>query len=355
MNWSTIDLRRVDEVAELGLPQHERLRRLHRVAVLEAQAGDLAQRRVVQLHRRERAGQRLDRRHALAGLGVVQHEVALGERAALDVLAGQAHRRALGQQRRVGEALGLRPVDAALGADGLAPALELLDELGVHGEAVGDRQQLLVERLQALGRDRGLDLRRGRAVELVAARRLLGVGRGQLLLELAVARGEAVPDLLRDRVGLLLGEHPALDELAGVDLADGDLLLDLGRHLGLRVRGLVGLVVAVAAVADQVDHDVVAELLAEREREPHGGDAGRHVVGVDVDDRDVEALREVRGPARGARVVGVRREADLVVLDQVQRAADGVAVERLQVEGLRHDALAREGRVAVQDDRDRRR
>ena len=97
----------------------------------------------------------------------------------------------------------------------------------------------------------------------------------------------------------------------------------------------------------------MAELLAEREREPHRGDAGGDVVGVDVEDRDVEALREVRGPARRARVVRVGGEADLVVGDQVQRAADRVAVERLQVERLRDDALAREGRVAVQDDRHR--
>ena len=68
MNWSMITCARVDEVAELRLPQHERLRRLHRVAVLEAEAGDLRQRRVVQLHRRQRARQVLDRRDALAGL-----------------------------------------------------------------------------------------------------------------------------------------------------------------------------------------------------------------------------------------------------------------------------------------------
>ena len=43
--------------------------------------------------------------------------------------------------------------------------------------------------------------------------------------------------------------------------------LDLGRHLRLRVGGLVGLVVAEAAVADQVDQHVVPELLAKRERE----------------------------------------------------------------------------------------
>ena len=134
----------------------------------------------------------------------------------------------------------------------------------------------------------------------------------------------------------------------------GVLALILRRHLGLRVGGLVGLVVAPAAVADQVDQDVVAELVAVGEGEPDGGDAGGDVVGVDVDDRDVEALGEVGRPAGGARLVRIGREADLVVLDQVDRAADRVAVEALEVQRLRHDALAGEGGVAVQDDRHRR-
>ncbi len=128
--------------------------------------------------------------------------------------------------------------------------------------------------------------------------------------------------------------------------------LDLCVHLGLGVGGLVGLVVAEAAVADQVDQDVVAELLAEREGEADGADAGGDVVGVDVDDRDVEALREVRGPARGAGVVGVGGEADLVVGDEVDGAADLVAVERLQVERLGDDPLGGERGVAVDRDRD---
>ena len=98
----------------------------------------------------------------------------------------------------------------------------------------------------------------------------------------------------------------------------------------------------------------MAELLAEGEREPHGADAGGHVVGVDVDDRHVEALRQIRGPARRARVVGVGREADLVVGDQVHGAADLVAVERLQVERLRHDPLGGNDGVAVDHDRHRR-
>ena len=47
MNWSMIDLCAVREVAELRLPDHERVRRGDRVAVLEAQAGVLGERRVV--------------------------------------------------------------------------------------------------------------------------------------------------------------------------------------------------------------------------------------------------------------------------------------------------------------------
>src|SRR5581483_9792884 len=47
------------------------------------------------------------------------------------------------------------------------------------------------------------------------------------------------------------------------------------------------------------------------------------------------------------------READLVVRDQMQRATRGVAGERLEVQRLRDAALARERRVAVDQDGER--
>ena len=77
------------------------------------------------------------------------------------------------------------------------------------------------------------------------------------------------------------------------------------------------------------------------EREPHGRDRGLRVVGVHVDDRHVEALGEVGGVPRRAALPGIGREADLVVRDHVQRAAGPVALERVVVERLRDDALAR--------------
>ena len=72
-----------------------------------------------------------------------------------------------------------------------------------------------------------------------------------------------------------------------------------------------------------------------------------------MDDRDVEPLGEVAGVPRRAAFGGIGGEADLVVRDQVQRAAGRVAGETLDVQRLRDDALAGERRVAVDQDRKR--
>ncbi len=234
----------------------------------------------------------------------------------------------------------------------LGALLELLDQLGVHGEAVGHRQQLLVEHPQPVERHRGLDLRRRRTVELVLAGGVLELlGGGDPLLERVVLIGQHRPHLVGHLGRLLLGDDPLVDQLAREQLAHRRVLLDHLVHLGLGVGGLVGLVVAEAPVADQVDQHVVAELLAEGEGQAHGADAGGHVVGVDVDDGHVVALGQIRRPGGGAGIVGIGGEADLVVLDEVDGAADGVAVERLEVQRLGHHPLAGEGGVAVQDHR----
>ena len=100
----------------------------------------------MQLERRQRAGQLLDRGPGRAGLRVVQHQVALAEGAALGVLAGEPDRHALGEQRRERQRLGVGPVDAALGPERRAAPLELLAQLRVDREPLGPGQQLLVER-----------------------------------------------------------------------------------------------------------------------------------------------------------------------------------------------------------------
>ena len=201
------------------------------------------------------------------------------------------------------------------------------------------------------GHDLGAGRRRDAA--LVGDRgHALAEGRLQALVRLLQRRVDAVGH----RVQVLLRDDAFLEQRLRVLLAHARLLLDPRRHQRLRVGGLVLLVVAVAAIADEVDHHVGAEAAAERHRQPHRRERRLGVVGVDVDDRQVEALGEVARVAGRARVGRLGGEADLVVRDQVQRAAGRVAVQVGEVERLRDDTLRREGRVAVDLDghRDRR-
>ncbi len=101
-------------------------------------------------------------------------------------------------------------------------------------------------------------------------------------------------DVLLELGGLLVGDVAFGDELRGELLAHRRMLGDRSGEERLRVRGLVLLVVAVPAIADEVDDDVVAEPHAIREREPDRRERGLRVVGVDVDDRTVESLSRGR-------------------------------------------------------------
>ena len=131
---------------------------------------------------------------------------------------------------------------------------------------------------------------------------------------------------LRDKAGCLVRrQHALVDQLLLVELPHGRMRVDLLDHQRLRVRRLVLLVVTEPPVADEVDHDVLAEAAPVRHRQPGGGDRRLGIVGVDVDDRDVEALREIGRVPRRAALVRIGREADLVVRDQVQRAAGRIA------------------------------
>ena len=136
------------------------------------------------------------------------------------------------------------------------------------------------------------------------ARRRLGLPERllQRLVRLPAARDSTS---LLELVGLLLRDVAVGDEPRGELLAHGRMIGDRGCHQRLRVRGLVLLVVAVAPVADEVDDDVVAEAAPVGEREPDRGERRLGVVGVDVDDRDVEALGEV---ARVAGRAAARRD-----------------------------------------------
>ena len=122
-------------------------------------------------------------------------------------------------------------------------------------------------------------------------------------------------------------------------------------HQRLGERRLVALVVAVPAVADHVDDDVLAERLAELERQLGDVDDRLGILAVDVEDRHLDHLGDVGAVARRAGVAGRGGEADLVVDDDVDRAAGACSRAAATGSASRPPALAGEGRVAVDQER----
>ena len=123
-------------------------------------------------------------------------------------------------------------------------------------------------------------------------------------------------------------------------------------HDRLRERGVVELVVTVAAETHQVHEHVALEAHPVLDRERGGLERSLRVVGVDVEHRRVLDARDVGGVARRPHVLGRGRETDLVVDDQVERAADLVRPQLRERERLRDDALAGEPRIAVEEHRE---
>ena len=217
---------------------------------------------------------------------------------------------------------------------------------------LGEGEQLLVERGEQPGRDRGAPQRIVGLLGHLLVRQVVEL-RGEVLLHPLVRVGHAPVRGLGELLDVLRADQPVRDELRGEQLAHRRMLADLQVHERLRVRRLVGLVVAEAPVPDEVDHHVPPVGTAVVVRERDRGEARLDVVGVDVHDRDVEALGEVRGVPRRPALLRIGGEPDLVVGDEVHRAAGRVARQRLEVEHLLHHALPGERSVPVDEHRER--
>ena len=348
------DLGAVHEVAELGLPEGEHLRRGERVAVLEAEHRVLAQGGVVDLEQRLALLQVLQVDVLLVAVLHLHDGMAVAEGAALHVLAGHAHGMALEQQRPVGQQLAHAPVQLVLLQHllaGLQDALQLAEELlalGHLGQLVADELQGLAVHtgVRALGEDGAV-----RALEAFPAVGEEGLDAALLdLLALVQPLLQHLLELLLHLLGQVGLDGAALLQLLPVDLARIGVLGDgLVQHR-LGELGLVALVVAVAPVAQQVDEHVGAELLAVVQRDLHGQAHGLGVVAVHVEDRAQRHLAHIGAVGAAAAVHVVGGEAHLVVHHHVQGASGAVGLVLGHLHHLVHHALARDGGITVDHD-----
>jgi hypothetical protein len=93
---------------------------------------------------------------------------------------------------------------------------------------------------------------------------------------------------------LFLSDVAATHERLGVQVSNRSLGFDEVVHERLRHRRVVALVVTTTAVAHEVDNDVAMELLPVRECELRDAHDGFWVIPVDVEDRGLNSLGNIR-------------------------------------------------------------
>ncbi len=111
--------------------------------------------------------------------------------------------------------------------------------------------------------------------------------------------------------------------------------------------GIVHFTVAVAAVADEVDDHVGTEFGAVLGGKAANAHDGIRILGVDMEDGDALAARDAGSIAGRMLLDGTRGEADQIVDDDVDAAADRIGLEIGEIQRFRPNTLAGECRVAV--------
>ena len=170
----------------------------------------------------------------------------------------------LEHQRPERQRFGQRPVDL-VAVEHRAPGQELAFELGVDLEAVGPAREPVERRDRERRREprsRPSNRRRARRRRLRPTDRRRRLPRGRRPARHASPRRRVEPGLevVVDGLFVVEADVAALDELLRVERADRRVRVDELVHARLREGGLVGLVVSVPPVADEVDDDVLLEL-----------------------------------------------------------------------------------------------
>ena len=124
------------------------------------------------------------------------------------------------------------------------------------------------------------------AVEPVGAVRAVALGRSKVGFQPRAEIGLYALD-----VGA--GEQALGDQLPGVDLGHAGMLADTGIHQGLGEGRLIGLIMAVAPVAEHVDDHGLAEALSEVDGDLGHMHHGFGIVAVHVEDRCIDHLGDV--------------------------------------------------------------
>ena len=346
-------LRAVGKVTELRFPDDEGARIVGCVAVFKAQhgffgedgvddgEGGLIGRNVLQRD----VGAHVE----LVAVLIVQHRMAMHEGAAAAVFARQAHGIAPGHERGKGHVLAHAPVHIDFAPAHGGAVFQHFFHQRVHAEFLGHGGDALGQAFPLGRRDGGV----GRVSPLGVAEGVpvhgvfpLEIGQHGIDRVAAGIHGGAVG---AHHVIRAVGRQHALgDELVGIKPAGAGMLGDFFVHQGLGEHGGVLLVVAQFAEADDIHHHVLVEFLAELQGQLGGQHHGFGVIAIDVQHGRFDHLDNVGAIQAGARIARIAGgKADLVVNDDVHRAAGVVATRFGQRQRFHDHALPGKGGVAM--------
>src|SRR3954464_1507417 len=109
---------------------------------------------------------------------------------------------------------------------------------------------------------------------------------------------------------------------------------------------------SVTPITNQIPEHGLMEAIAILDRQPCNTNDCVGIFGVDVEDRCVKTLCQVCGEARTVVLEWLGGEADQVIDDQVDTAADRVCLHVREPERFGHHSLPGKGRVAVDENRE---
>lgn len=248
------------------------------------------------------------------------------------------------------------PVDVGPIGDSLASGANNSSQVSVRSEPLWERRNDFTDALQCVFVGSGRVMRQDVFGQLLGSwetlprRRKPFSSRWLVVFATIVRLFQHSPDPLSVLVDLLLGECALLDELIGVKRQNSGLLLNSFVHGGLGKRRLIGLIVSVSSVANNINDDILLELGSPIGSEGADKIDSLDVVTVDVEDGRVDRLGDIRRVRGGSRESRVRSETDLVVYNQVDRSSSSIIEQRVHSHGLVHDSLTGKGSVTVEQD-----
>ncbi len=120
-------------------------------------------------------------------------------------------------------------------------------------------------------------------------------------------------------------------------------------HQWLCEHWLIKLVMAEATIADEIDNNIVFELLSVFCCELKGCDNFVETISIDVEDRAVQCLCEIRRVDTRARFVWVCCKADLVIDNDMNCTTNFVVLQVNHLHGLVDDTLTCERSISVNE------